>query len=135
MKKIYLDENIPKSLADGLRALDQPNNSTGQKCAVVYLTDQFGRGIKDDEWIPLLGKEQAVMVTQDHNIHRTDSERELYQKHGLGLIVVRLPSKKGMPYWDLVQQLVRNWMAIRQVALTKRPPFIYECTAKGVKQL
>ncbi len=135
MKKIYLDENIPQSLAEGLRALDRPNNRKDSNCDILFLPDSLGKGAKDKDWIPMLGREQAIMVTQDYNIHRNNSERDLYQKHGLGLIVVRLPSKKGGTYWDLVQQLVRHWIEIRTIALTQHPPFIYECTAKGVKKI
>lgn len=48
--KIYFDENTYPQLARGLRELQEPLNSKGSEhFEVVYLSDEFGKGAKDEE--------------------------------------------------------------------------------------
>jgi len=94
----YFDENLPPKLAEALELLqeDDPNNQADVKSII----ERFGRGAPDEEWIPILGKEKATVITHDYQIHRRSDQRELYKKHGLGLVIIRPPSKTGLLYWE-----------------------------------
>jgi hypothetical protein len=132
MKKIYFDENIPIGLAHGMANLDKSNNQRSGQCELIYMPDVLGKGVKDSVWIPVLAKEGAVVITYDYNIHRDNIERGIYQKNGLGLVVIRMPSKKGATYWERVQLLIKQWEEIRKVCVQRNPPFLCICNANRV---
>lgn len=63
---IYVDENIPSALADGLNVLQEPINvKKGINVNVRSLIKDFGIGAKDEVWIPLAGEKKACIITQD----------------------------------------------------------------------
>jgi hypothetical protein len=98
------------------------------------LSDEFGKGAKDEEWIPILGKSKSVIITHDLNIHRTRSQRELYEAHGLGVFFFTPPSKSGFGYWDFVLQVIKRWEEIRKLSSPRAPrPFAYRYTARSSK--
>jgi hypothetical protein len=133
--KIYFDENTFPQLAYGLQKLQEPLNRAEQEpVEVLYLSDVFGKGAKDEDWIPELGKAGDVVITHDLNIHRTRSQRELFMEHGLGVFFFSPPSKTGFGYWDLVQQVVKRWDEIKKLSSSKaKRPFAYRYTSKSSK--
>lgn len=132
MTKIYFDENIPASLVYGMQHLDKPLNKKGD-LEIHYLPDILSPGTKDEDWIPELGAEGAVVITHDYGIHRKLAERDLYQQHRLSLIFFSPPSKSGYAYWELVQQMVRRWQEIRKIALEEKRPFVFRYTSRKEK--
>jgi hypothetical protein len=127
MTKIYIDENLSHHIAEGLNILENP---TGDGFEVVSIAAIFGRGVQDEDWIPIVGAEQAVVITQDLNIHRTRRQRELFEEHGVGIFFLTPPSKSGYRYWEQVEQLVRRWSDIKKKCRSKRP-FAFRCTSKS----
>lgn len=129
MTKIYFDENIPVSLVHGIQNLDKPLNKNGD-LLIYYLPDTLSPGTKDEDWIPKLGAEGAVVITHDYGIHRKTAERDLYQHYGLSLIFFSPPSKSGYAYWELVQQMVKRWQEIRRIVLNEKHPFVFRYTSR-----
>jgi hypothetical protein len=130
--KIYVDENISPYLAKGFHELQIPNNKkNGHSFEVLSIKEVFGQGVADEVWIPVVGPDKAVIITQDINIQRTRHQRELCEKHGLGMIFIAAPSKKGFSYWEMVKLLVKKWEEITHIAHKEKLPFAYRCTAKG----
>lgn len=115
---IYFDENISPHVAHGINLLQHPRN-IGQKASIEVkaLADVFGRGSRDEDWIPEAGKEAACILTQDIHIQRIRHQRVLCEQFGLGMFFLRPPSKRGLNYWDMVQLIVRIWPE-----LTEKPP-------------
>jgi hypothetical protein len=73
---IYIDENMPPTLAEGLNILQEPENiRSGILVEVKSIKTVFGKGIKDEDWIPLAGKQEACIITQDYNIQRTRHQK------------------------------------------------------------
>ena len=66
--KIYIDENISPYLANGLDILDRPFKNGIE---VLSIKDVFGEGAQDEDWIPKVGAEKGIVITQDYNIQRT----------------------------------------------------------------
>lgn len=66
---IYIDENMSPYLAKGLQILQAPENiKLKQSINVESIIDKFGRGAKDEDWIPQAGQTAAYIITQDYNI-------------------------------------------------------------------
>jgi len=58
MIKVYVDENMPHQLAEALNTLQQPLNFKEKtQIEVLSIKKVFGQGAKDEDWIPLVGKE------------------------------------------------------------------------------
>lgn len=133
--KIYFDENTFPQLSYGIRELQAPlNKGDAELIEVLFLADVFGKGVKDEVWIPVLGQEGSVIITHDLNIHRTRSQRELFIEYGLGAFFFSPPSKKGFGYWDFVQQVIKRWEEIRKLSSDKgKRPFAYRYTIRSNK--
>ena len=127
MIKVYIDENLSPYIAEGLNILDAP---TGDGFEVLSIGKTFGRGVQDEDWIPKVGAEQGVVITMDYNIHRIKRQRELYEKHGVGIFFFNPPSKSGYNYWEQVEQIVKRWRDIKKKCRNKRP-FAFRCTSKS----
>jgi hypothetical protein len=132
MIKIYFDENISPYLAKGLQLLHHPLQSK-EPIEILSLQEVFGKGIKDEDWIPKLGAEHAVIVTQDMRIHKSRSQRELFFEHGVGVIFFHPPSTSGFLYWDMVKLVITRWDEIKKIALKRPPPFAYRYTSRSNK--
>lgn len=76
---IYVDENMPPKLAEGLDLLQQPLNRGGIDVQVRSIVYAFGRGTKDEDWIPAAGQQGACILTQDL-ILAASAIREHYAK-------------------------------------------------------
>ena len=129
--KIYIDENLPKQLAKGLNELQQPmNHRDGMSIEVLSIKEVYGQGAKDEEWIPEVGKENGIVITQDYRIQTQRHQKELYIKSGIGILFLNPPSKGGFPYWDMVKQLINRWEDIKSIVKKNQTPFAFRCTSK-----
>lgn len=132
--KVYIDENIAPQIAPGLHHLQEPlNNKEKHCCEIISIKDHFGEGTKDEEWIPIAGREGAIVITQDLRINSNQQQKQLYLEHGLGIFFFKPPSKTGYLYWDLVKQVINHWEEIKHLSTKTKRPFAYRCTAKKNK--
>lgn len=128
--RIFLDENLPPRLANGLNILDDPKISGFEVLSIKEIfgtKDEKGKSIplKDEDWIPKVGSMDAAVITQDFNIFRIQSQNELYKQHKIGLFILNPPKGKGYQYWDMVRILVNEWTEIKQIASKEKKPFAY----------
>ena len=128
---VYLDENLPASIAKALHELQTHFN--GEHFQVLHLNDRYPQGTKDEEWIPAVGAEGGLVITQDCNIHRMRSQRDLIAEHGVGLVFLKPPSKNGFSYWQQVELIVELWPAIKNIAGSKKLPYSYRASARNRK--
>lgn len=133
---IYMDENMPRHLAEGFHILQFPEGfKTKQLIEVKYIPAVFGAGAKDIDWIPKVGNEKACVITQDISINRRKHELELYRKHKLGMFFLRGPSRKqGLSIWQMVEAMAKKWPAISQKVYEEERPFAYTFGLKGKLQ-
>lgn len=125
MTRIYIDENLSSYIAEGLNILE-----TDEDFEVLSIGNTFGRGVQDEDWIPKVGAQEAVVITQDINIHRTRRQRELFEQHGVGIFFLTPPSKNGYTYWEQVEQIIKRWREIKKKCRNERP-FAFRCTSKS----
>lgn len=130
---IYFDENFPPHLARGFEILQKPESQKMKlQTEVRFLPDIFGRGAKDEHWIPEIGKNEDCIITQDVNITRRKHELELYRQNKIGLFLLRGPSKKaGLKIWDMVLALAKNWPELLDKAHNYNKPFAFNFGLKG----
>lgn len=128
---IYIDENMPPQLAEGLHILQYPLSlKENLEVEVKSIKTVFGAGIKDEDWIPLAGQQGACIITQDFNIQRTRHQKALCQEHQLGLFFFRPPSKTGLSYWEMVEMCIEKWPQILKIARREERPFAYRCSQR-----
>lgn len=135
--KIYFDENTSPYICRALQELQRSRNvELKDPIEVISIEEQFGRSAKDEDWIPLVGAERAMVITHDFNIMRTRHQRELCERFGVGLVIIRPPSKKkGLGYWEQVQLLVKYWLDIVKVASRKSGHYHFELKPSGLKEM
>lgn len=134
---IYCDENVSPTLVKGLSILqDRLEDVDGLKLEVKSLVDIYGRGAKDEEWIPKLGKEKALALTHDINLKRRRQQFELLSSYGVGVVFIKRPSKKST-YWDTVIQVIRAWPEVRRLIgkATRKATLLIEIPASGKAKL
>lgn len=131
---IYVDENLAPLLAKGFDLLQGPlNHDLEDPIEVKSIGEAFGRGTKDEEWIPKVSKDKDCVLTQDTNINRIKHQRELCEKQGLGMIYFKPPSKTGFKYWEMVQLMVKHWPEIIKKANKEKRPFSFKVTQRSSK--
>ena len=132
MIRIYIDENMPEQLAKALNILQQPlNGKEKSPIEVLSLKEEFGGGAKDEDWIPVVGRSNGVVITQDFNIQTTRHQRALCEEHGLGMIYIKPPSNRGLSYWDMALLLINRWNEIKKILRMEKAPFAYRGTMRG----
>jgi len=124
----YFDENIAPRIARALAVLTE-----AEPIEVYSNVDVFKRGAKDEEWIPKVGKNDGIVITQDLNIHRTRHQRELYKKHNVGVVFFKPPKKHGYPYWEMLTQILTSWPDIIKTIERAERPFAYIIRPKSKK--
>lgn len=134
MTKIYIDENFSPYLAEGFDVFQKHLNSNERiQFEVLSIKKVFGKGAKDEDWIPEVGKQGGVVITQDLHIHTTRHQNELYKRHNLGVFFFKPPSK-GYSFWEMVEKLVKYWPEIKKKSADKKP-FAYRITPKKIEKL
>ncbi|MEM6719148.1 MAG: hypothetical protein AAF611_07540 [Bacteroidota bacterium] len=130
MTKIYIDENFAPQLAKGLNIFQQHLNLKEKyQIEVLSIKEEFGRGALDEYWIPLVGKQKGIVITQDIRIQTTRHQHALYKEYGLGVIFFKPPSK-GYSFWEMVEQLIKRWPDIKKTVKLDKP-FAFRCKARG----
>ncbi|WP_418500391.1 hypothetical protein [Flagellimonas sp.] len=121
MTKIYIDENFAHQLAEGLEIFQQHlNQKEKHQFQVLSIKQVFGQGALDEDWIPVAGREKAIVITQDLRIQTTRHQYQLYKEHGLGVFFFKSPSN-GYTFWEMVEQVIKRWTEIKKKSKSKRP--------------
>lgn len=129
---IYVDENMPAQLSRGFDMIQQPLNSKlREPIEVRSIKDLFGEGAKDEDWIPKLSGQDACVITQDYNIHRIRSQRQLCHAHGVGMFYFRPPSRTGFSYLEMFQMMARHWPEMTQKATKLNRPFEFKALSQS----
>ena len=119
--KIYLDENLSEHIADALNLLGK---GYFLNIEVLSTKKAFGRGIADEVLIPQIGKESAILITQDYNIKRRSPQFDLCREHGLSLFFLVMPKNQN-GHWAIVKTLIEHWEEITLKAQKEAKPFAY----------
>jgi len=114
-RRVFLDENMPHQIAHSLHVIQSHlNNKENYKIDITSIVDIFGKGALDEKWIPIVGKENGVVITFDQRIQRDRHQRELYKNCGVGMVFLHMP-KSGMGFWKQFTNMVDCWPEIKQI--------------------
>jgi hypothetical protein len=130
--KVYIDENLPKQLAQAFNLVQSHLNKQEKKTIEVHSMKVLNEGASDIEWFNQLKGENAVILTQDRNIQRHKHEREAYKENGIGIIFFKQP-KGGLSFWNSFKHLVRWWDDIKSICYKEKLPFAYRQPGQNKK--
>lgn len=131
--KVYIDENIAPQFAISFNIIQNHLNLEEKRpIEVLSIKDTFRQGIPDEEWIPIVGQEQGVVITLDRRIQTSRHQKELYKSHGVGIIFLCSP-KSGMSFWNMFKHLVRWWDDMKSIVRKNIPPYAFHQPGKNKK--
>lgn len=130
MIKLLVDENLSEHLADGLNAIQRPMDNGIE---VVSMRSEFGKGTKDEEWIPKWGKKEGLFLTLDLNIMHTRHLSNLLEESKFGAFFLKIPNKTS--YWERVKVIIKHWPEISKIILTKSKPYSYLITPNKIEKM
>lgn len=129
--RIYFDENFSKYLAKGMSELQ--GGISGEPVDVLHIAESFGKGTKDEEWIPQVAKAHGIVITQDLHITRTRTLAKMCKHHKIGIFFVK--QQKTFKYWDFVRLIVNKWGDIKEKTRTCDKPFAYVIKPNKLERL
>jgi len=130
---IYIDENLPPQLAEGLNKLQEPLNKRNKTdFHVRSIKIDFCEGVKDETWIPLAGQQNAIAITRDFKIQTTRHQKTLCKEFGLGIIFFSIPSG-GLSYWQIVKTIIDKWEDILKCIEETKTPFAFRFSIRSSK--
>jgi len=94
----YFDENLPHQLAEALNCLDKDNE-------IKSVKNDY-QGIKDNNLIENLAKNNAILITKDKRMKKYNAERELLIQYKLRVLFYESTVND---YWGIVVLFIKNW--------------------------
>ncbi len=119
--RFFIDNNLSTKLARGMSAFGE---------AVDHLKDHFPEDAQDTEWLAYIGNREFFLITRDDNIRRNPAEIRALRDHRVGAFFL---GGKNRSRCQLIQQLVRNWPRIKEIAHTESRPFAFRVPPSGKK--
>lgn len=117
----FIDNNLSPLLAKGMREFGED---------VMHLQEKFAPDADDEAWLPYIGENRFVLVTRDESIRRRPAELAALRRHQVGAFFL---GGKNLERCALIQQLVRNWPRMKQLASSERRPFAFRIPPNGTK--
>lgn len=124
----FFDNNVPINLAWGLTELEVGSSPV----KIVHCRDRWppDGAIDDVDWIPLIAREERIILTFDKRILKNSLERKAFQDARATIIVPdNFFYKKN--YCDQVVWLVRRWPKIKSWANGKKGPGAFKIQQRG----
>jgi hypothetical protein len=130
MIQVLIDENLSEYLADGLDRLQFPLDND---IVITSIAKEFSKGVKDEDWIPIWGKQKGIFITQDIKITTRKQQAQLLTEHHLGAFFLDVP--KSYRYWDKVKILTNRWPEIVDLIKQNKRPFAFTITPRKIARL
>lgn len=117
--KFFVDNNLSRGLARGMAAFGED---------VTHLQDHYPVDAKDTDWLPQVGRDEWILLTRDNKIRFKPAELGAIKQHRVGAFFL---GGKDRSRWDLVQQVVRNWVRMNELAGKTARPFAFRVPPQG----
>ena len=119
--RFFVDNNLSPQLAAGMKGFDED---------VVHVTEFFPPDVDDTELLAHVGSEGWCLVTRDDRIRFRPAEAAAIGEHRVGAFFM---GGKNLRRCQLIQQLVRNWPRMKELAAKTRRPFAFRVPPTGTK--
>lgn len=117
----FVDNNLSAQLAEGMKAFGEP---------VVHLKQLFDPDEDDDVWLAHIGAEGMILITRDERIRFRPNELAALRDNRVGAFFL---GGKNRSRCELIQQLIRNWPRMKELAEKTRRPFAFRIPPSGSK--
>lgn len=123
--RFFVDNNLGPQLAAGMKGFGED---------VVHLTEFLEPDVPDPEMLARVGSEGWYLVTRDDRIRYRPAESAAIRDHRVGAFFM---GGKNLRRCQLIQQLVRNWPTMKELAANTRRPFVFRVppTGRRIKRL
>lgn len=127
MVRFFVDEN-DLALGKALREFNREVVYPGHDDSPVE------RGATDDEWLPIIGDLDLVVITRDKRIRYRPVEKQMWLRHSVrGFVLTGRTSQSTADSLDLV---IRRWAEINElVAAAGDGPWMFGLTASGLRRI
>ncbi len=119
--RFFVDNNLSEHLANGMKAFGED---------VIHLKELFSESTDDVTWLQYLGENDLFLVTRDERVRRNPAEIQAMRTYGVGAFFL---GGKNRSRCELIQQLVRNWPRMKELASKTNRPFAYRIPPTGTK--
>lgn len=120
----FFDNSLSPHLAKAMDILEQVE----QEVRVIHLQDKFQPNAKDEEWLEYAGKNRMIVITRDKQIKRRAAELRALKKYKVGAFIL---GGQNPRIWQIVKQIINNWLKIKELSSDTRMPFIFKVPLKG----
>jgi len=93
-----------------------------------HLTESFPKGCEDEEWMPKIGADGRILITRDDRIRWSPAQMSLLRRSKVGAFFL---GGKNRSRCEIIQQLVRNWPRMKDLASRTPRPFAFRVPPKG----
>jgi hypothetical protein len=107
-----VDECLGKSVADALRSVG---------AQVKLVTEEFGPGTPDKDWLPDVGRHGWLLITKDKRIRQNPVERRALQLAGVQAFFMGVRNPGAEEASAVVKD---NAVRMVEFALKHEPPFV-----------
>jgi len=121
----YLDENLPKLIAQALNIIEQHDASNK-----VFSTEViFGKGVKDCPLITKLKEVNGIWITHDSKIITRKNEFQLIKNEGIKVIIIGLPD--GCKFTVMYRTIFDKWENMKTICKRNGNPFVCKIHMNG----
>jgi len=117
----FFDNNLSPMLAQAMNLLEQRGN-------VIHLTEIFPPDAKDEEWLEYVGQKRMIVVTRDRWVRRRAAELRAFKNYKVRAFIL---GGKNPGIWQIIRQVINNWLNIKDIASRTKPPFAFQVPLKG----
>lgn len=125
--QFYLDASIPPPVSQALALVRDDVLYPGGPGCPVSPDD------KDEVWLPIVGKQEWVVIMRDKRIRYRTHERDALMDAGLRTFVLRRAG--NYTRWEILELLARRWTEIENTAESQAGPYVYSVTQAGLRQM
>jgi hypothetical protein len=130
--RLFFDENFSENTASAFNYLSKGHF---QGIEVVSVIQAGWKGKEDPEFIPLIGKENGVLITRDTDFTpKLQAQFQLCKDHGVGIFFFK-PIKGVDTHWGLIKLLSKNWERMIEVCNIRVKPWAYKISPRAFTPL
>jgi predicted nuclease of predicted toxin-antitoxin system len=119
--KFFFDNNLSEKLTKGMKAFGED---------VVHLKEIFPEDAADTDLLKYIGENGLVLITRDERVRYNPGEKTALIKHKVGAFFL---GGKNLDRCKLIEQVVRNWLRIKEYARKGQPPYAFRVPPRGKK--
>lgn len=119
--RFFVDNNLSEHLARGMAEFGED---------VVHLKRFFADDTDDAVWLARIGAEGWCLITRDDRVRFRPAELTALKEHQVGAFFL---GGKNRNRCELIQQLVKNWPQMKELAGRTRRPFAFRVPPTGGK--